>query len=86
MLVALLILYFYVTYRAVLASRIVFGIFLTFSVIFGYVFRMLYRKHCISKYGIPGVEKIYEVQFPLTESVDSIIAKIEVEEYDCWHI
>ena len=83
MLVALSILYFYVTYRAVLTSRIVFGIFLTLSVIVGYVFRMLYRKHCIDKYGIPGVEKIYEIRFPLTEGVDSIIAKIEAEEYDC---
>ncbi len=82
-LVALSIIYFYVTYRAVLTSRIVFGIFLTMSVLVGYIFRMVYRKHYINKFGIPGVEKIYEVEFPLTKSTDSIVREIQNGQYDC---
>ncbi len=44
---ALYLVYLFVTQRSVLASRIVLSIFLLLSVVYGYLFRMLYRNYYI---------------------------------------
>lgn len=55
------IVYFYVTQKPVLASRIVMALFLVLSVVFGCVIRMAYRSYYIKKYGVPGDIKAYQL-------------------------
>ena len=80
LLIVLSIVYFYFTYRAVLTSRIVMGLFLTFSMVFGYLFRMLYRDFCIKKWGTSGISKMFELHFP---NIDIEAADRAVREEGC---
>ena len=64
LLIVLSIVYFYVTHRSVLTSRIVMGLFLAFSTILGYIFRMLYRHFRIKKWGILESSKLLEIHLP----------------------
>ncbi len=64
LLIVLSIVYFYVTHNSVLTSRIVMGLFLSFSTIFGYIFRMIYRHIHIKKWGDSETYKIFEIHLP----------------------
>ncbi|WP_022766585.1 WecB/TagA/CpsF family glycosyltransferase [Butyrivibrio sp. XPD2006] len=78
LLIILSIVYFYITQSSVLTSRIVMGLFLTFSTVFGYIFRMLYRHVCIKKWGMPGSAKVFEVHLPNID-VEAIDRAVNVE-------
>ncbi len=80
LLVGLSVLYFYAAHNAVLTSRIVMGLFLTFGTIFGYIFRMIYRKICFKKWGIPGASSAFEMHLP---DGDIEAAGRAVQEDDC---
>ena len=57
----LTIMYFFVTQRSVLASRIVMGLFLILSAVYGYIFRMVYKKYYTVKWGIPGKINVFKI-------------------------
>ncbi|SFC17635.1 WecB/TagA/CpsF family glycosyltransferase [Butyrivibrio sp. YAB3001] len=69
-LIALLVIYFYITHRNVLTSRVVFGIFMLLSVIYGYAARMLCRFVFKKKYYAIGDEDILKVELPLSDNTD----------------
>ena len=84
----LTIVYFYFTQKTVLTSRIVMTLFLIFSVVLGYVLRMVYRRYYIRKYGIPSGVRDYEIR--LNDSVlqdpdyiNGVIDKVKSGAFDC---
>lgn len=81
-LIVLFILYLFTTQKSVLASRIVVGLFLMLSVVFGYIFRMLYRRRYIKKWGAPEAMKSYHITFPI-DDMDRIEKEINEGNYDC---
>ncbi len=74
--------YFYITQRSVLTSRIVMGIFLCLSTIYGYFFRMLYCILYRKRLGIPGEIKVYRLVLP-SPNIDKKINEILDGEYEC---
>ncbi len=78
----LTIMYFFVTQRSVLASRIVMGLFLILSAVFGYIFRMIYRTYYISRWGVPGDISVYTLRLPVRR-IDRAIKEIREGDYDC---
>ncbi len=82
LLVVLTVMYFFVTHRSVLASRIVLALFFSLSIIIGYLFRMLLRHYYIKKWGIPGDVKAYEFDVS-TGDMESAIHAVRDGEYDC---
>ena len=80
LLVGLSILYFYAAHNAVLTSRIVMGLFLTFSTILGYILRMVYRKICFKKWGVPGASTVYEIHLPDFD-IEAAVKAVQAE--DC---
>jgi exopolysaccharide biosynthesis WecB/TagA/CpsF family protein len=82
------IVYFYVTQKSVLASRIVMALFLALSVAFGYIIRMVYRSYYIKKYGVPGDIKAYQLHLSSDgvknqTDIRNAINRIKSGEYDC---
>lgn len=80
-LIALLIAYFYATQRTVLASRIVMSIFLSLSVVFGLIFRMVYRRYHLSRYGAFGAQRGYRLILPATD-IQAKLSEIKNGNYD----
>ncbi len=78
----LTIMYFFATQRSVLASRIVMGLFLILSAVYGYIFRMVYRKYYTSKWGVPGDINVYTLRLPVP-NIDRTIKEICEVDYDC---
>ena len=84
----IVILYFFLTQKSVMASRLFMGFFLVLNVIFGYVIRMIYRSYHIRRHGVPEPIKAYELV--LTSSEDGLYQKIQDaindvndRQYDC---
>ncbi len=77
----LTVLYFYTTQKSVLASRIVMGLFLIFSVVYGYLFRMLFRWFYKNKMRKNVSDKIYKLILPVS-NINRIIDDIENNGYD----
>ncbi len=77
----LTITYFYITQRSVLASRIVMGLFLALSALYGFAFRMIFRMYCKSKFGNCEGNNIYQLQLPV-QDLDIVITGIKKEDYD----
>jgi exopolysaccharide biosynthesis WecB/TagA/CpsF family protein len=61
------ILYFYVTQRSVLASRIVMGLFLVLSVVYGFLFRMIFRKLHKDKLDKYSINNVYQLVLPVPD-------------------
>ena len=78
----LTIMYFYATQRSVLTSRIVMGIFLFLSALYGYILRMLYRWIYIKRNGVPGNAKVYQLRLPVS-NIRKEIDEISSGEYEC---
>ena len=71
--------YLFVTQRSVLASRMVIALFLMFSALIGYLFRMILRYRYLKRYGNPADTKIYEIR---TASPDIEAIKEEIDAGD----
>ena len=69
----LTLMYFYLTQRSVLASRIVMALFLVLSAIYGFLLRMIFRKLYLLKWGAYDNNKTYQIILP----VDSIKNEID---------
>ncbi len=78
----LTVMYFFVTQRSVLASRIVMGVFLILSAVYGYIFRMIYRKYYIDHRGIPGNIRTYLIRLPARD-ISKTIAEFREGDYEC---
>lgn len=82
MLVALTVMYFFVTHRAVLASRIVLVLFFSLSIAFGYLFKILLRRYYIRNWSIPGDIKAYVFDV-ITGDINAAINAVADGGYDC---
>ncbi len=74
--------YLFVTQRSVLASRMVIALFLMFSALIGYLFRMLLRYQYLKKYGNPADTKVYEIR-TATPDIEAIKEEVDAGEYEC---
>lgn len=68
----LTILYFFVTHRSVLASRIVMGLFLILSAVYGFIIRMIYRKIEKDKWYYIERSNTYKLCLPVNDLGKSI--------------
>jgi exopolysaccharide biosynthesis WecB/TagA/CpsF family protein len=74
--------YFFVTHRSVLASRIVLALFFSLSIVLGYLFRMALRHYYIKKWGVPGEAKAYEFNVS-SGDMEAAISAVRDGDYDC---
>ncbi len=82
LLVVLTVMYFFVTHRSVLTSRIVLALFFMLSIVLGYIFRMILRRHCINKWGIPGEVRAYELDVS-SGDLEAAINAVKNDDYGC---
>jgi len=81
-LIGLSVAYLFATQKSVLASRRVVIYFMTFSVVYGYVLRMLYRRSYIRKWGVPGEIRALVVD-NVNEGIENIIDSYKNGDYEC---
>ena len=82
LLIGLSVAYLFATQKSVLASRKVVIYFMTLSVVYGYVLRMLYRRRFIKKWGIPGDIKALVIN-ALREDTDDVLKRYRDGRYEC---
>jgi len=72
MIVVFLLLYLYAMQRGNDSSRLVIGLLFVFSIIFSYVFRMIYRKKNKDRFLSMGNTNTFKVTFPVEDIIDTI--------------
>ena len=82
LLIGLSVAYLFATQKSVLASRKVVIYFMALSVVYGYILRMLYRRHYIKKWGVPGEVNAYILNSPNINAED-VLRNYESGDYDC---
>lgn len=82
LLIGLSVAYLFATQKSVLASRRVVIYFMTLSIVYGYVLRMLYRRHYIRKWGVPGEIRALVVD-NVNEGIENIIDSYKNGDYEC---
>ena len=82
LLIGLSVAYLFATQKSVLASRRVVIYFMTLSIVYGYVLRMLYRRHYIRKWGVPGEISAFVISDEI-ESVEQIVNHYKKSDYEC---
>ena len=82
LLIGLSVAYLFATQKSVLASRKVVIYFMALSVVYGYILRMLYRRHYIKKWGVPGEVNAYIIDDPDIDAEEAV-KHYESGDYDC---
>ena len=72
MIVAFLLLYLYALQLGKDSSRLVIGMFFGFSVLYSFIFRMIYRKKNKDRFLAMGDRNTYKVQLPVKDIIDII--------------
>ena len=82
LLIGLSVTYLFATQKSVLASRKVVIYFMTLSVVYGYILRLLYRRHYIKKWGVPGEVKAFVIK-NANQSIENVISSYRDGNYEC---
>lgn len=82
------ILYFFLTQKSVMASRLFMGLFLVYNIVIGYAIRMLYRHYHIRRHGAPEPIRAYELRIrsnddQLQKEIQNATHSVREGDYDC---